>query len=424
MKFPTKSTPANRLNRSFTYALLSSGPYNPSQFHTQHSLLKLLFEPERAREWLSRKETGTTLSPPVDWKLFLERAHQEGVAPILHWQITKHALKEEIPDKIRGILAEDYLRQLKANLTIIGELRKILGSFRQAGLSCILLKGMDLAERIYPSLAMRGMSDVDLLIKKEDLVTVDGLMSAEGYQSIDSSAAESLKNPIGYLASLDYRKEHSSLNLHLHWHTINSSVPAQAVVEWLDVNRLWEKAVPVEVADSQALALCPEHSIIYLCEHALRVGHSFDRLILVCDIFFSIKACEGSLRWDFLVEESRRFHLDCWLYISLVIVNAYSRLMLPEEVLAELKPAKLSLGERIFLDLQLQNRRSRGSSYLLYLAMNRGLGKKLRFIARTLFPPAQILMQRQYGKKTRPRVAYYLSHLWEAVYYFYRLIGR
>ena len=70
-------------------------------------------------------------------------------------------------------------------------------------------------------------------------------------------------------------------------------------VEQVDINRLWEKAIPTSVADSHALTLRPEHVLIYLCEHALRVGHSFDRLILICDIFFSIKAFADGHRLGF-----------------------------------------------------------------------------------------------------------------------------
>jgi hypothetical protein len=297
---------------------------------------------------------------------------------------------------------------------LIGELRKVLATLQEAGIPCIVLKGIALAERVYPNIAMRGMSDVDILVKKDDLFRVDDYLSSLGYISRDSTVAKAIHNPIGYLASLEYRKDAKSpLNLHVHWHTVNTSVPATMFVERIDINRLWENSAMIAVADSHALMLRPEHLIIYLCEHALRVGHSFDRLILVCDIFFTIKAFENIIDWNFVSEESRRFGLSRFVYYGLSIVKHYTSLGIPDECIAKLKPSDMSWGEKFFLSLQLNNRRIRGSSYFVYLAMNRERSDKIRFIARTFFPPRQILLQRRYGKDSDSAKSYYLSRVRE-----------
>jgi hypothetical protein len=257
------------------------------------------------------------------------------------------------------------------------------------------------------------MSDVDILVKKEDLFTVDKHLSSHGYTSADSTVTKAIHNPVGYLASLDYRKNASPLNLHVHWHTVNTSVPATMFVEQIDINRLWEHSTVTAVADSRARMLRPEHLIIYLCEHALRVGHSFDRLILICDIFFAIKAFEKVIDWDFIVEESRRFNLSRFIYYSLSIVKHYTSLDIADRCIAKLRPPDISLGEKLFLRLQLNNRRISGSSYFIYLAMNRGLSDKAGFIARTFFPPPQILLQRQYRKGAEFTYSFYLSRIRE-----------
>jgi hypothetical protein len=297
---------------------------------------------------------------------------------------------------------------------IIGELREVLATLQEAAIPCIVLKGIALAERVYPNLAMRGMSDVDLMVRKEDLFRVDDRLSSLGYLSRDSSVAKAILNPAGYLASMEYRKnDPSPLNLHLHWHPVNTSVPATMFAEQIDLNQLWEKAAMTQVADSQALMLCPEHMIIYLSEHALRIGHSFDRLILVCDIFFAIRAFENSLDWDFIVAESRRFNLSRFVYHSLSIVEHYTALGIPDDCIAKLKPPDISWGEKFFLSLQRDNRRISGSSYFVYLAMNRGVSEKIRFITRTFFPPPQILLQRRHGEGAEFSNSLYLLRIGE-----------
>ena len=390
-------------------------------------LLHLLFEPEKAKLFLSVRKIDT--KPPEndpDWTCLVEKSRQEGVSGVLFHNITKHHLEDLVPgDSYRG-LSNDYYTNLKRNLSIIGTLREVLAAFQKADIPCIVLKGISLAEHLYPNIAMRGMSDVDVLVRKEDLFKADDCLSRLGYTSRDSSAAKAVNNPAGYLASLEYRKNDASpLNLHLHWHTVNTSVPSTMFINDIDLDRLWESAEPIYIADGQALMLRPEHLIIYLCEHALRVGHSFDRLILICDIFFALKTLESTIDWSFLVKESRRFNLSRFVYFGLSIVKHYTSLAHPAgEYLDQLKPPSISVGERFFLSLQLNNRRIRGSSYFIYLAMNRRLIDKIRFINQTFFPPREILFQRRPGKTPPSSILRYFSRIREVFSYFIRSFAR
>jgi hypothetical protein len=385
---------------------------------------KLLFEPEQAKSFLVNEE-GAEAHPggAPDWPALSGRAEREGVSAVLFHNIKKYGLDELLPADTCRNLSEHYYTNLKRNLRIIGALREVLASLNEAGIPSLVLKGIALAECIYPDVAMRGMSDVDLLVRKSDLFRVDDRLSSLGYAAQDSSAARAVHNPAGYLASLEYlRQGPSSLNLHVHWHPVNSSVPAAVFAERIDVDGLWEQAVTVTVADSRSLMLRPEHQIIYLCEHALRIGHSFDRLILVCDIHYTLKAFEHALDWDFVIEESRRFNLSRFVYHGLSIVKHHAPQAIPDACIAKLRPPGISRGEKYFLRLQLTSRRIRGSSYFIYLAMHRGLFAKIRFIIRTFFPPVPILLQRRHRREDEHPVSLYLgrigeifSHAWKGL---------
>jgi len=358
----------------------------------------------------------------LDWPRLRDTARREGVAALLFSNIRKHRLEDLVPEPIRRDLSDHYHDNLRRNMAIIGGLRPVLAAFRNSGIPCIVLKGIALAECVYPDIAVRGMSDVDLLIRKDDLLEADRLLLSLGYDSCDSSAAEAARNPVGYLASVEYREAKSPFSLHLHWHPVNTSVPATLIAERIDLKRLWGHAVKARVADESVLILRPEHLVIYLCEHALRVGHSFDRLILICDLFFAIRAFGKAIDWDFVVEESRRFNLSRFVYHGLSVVRRYAPLGLPDGFMAQVRPTDLSLGERLFLHLQFRNRRVRGSSYLVHLAVNRGLPAKAAFVFRTFFPPKRIMLQRRYLKDVEfskmmylSRIGEVLSHLWRGM---------
>jgi hypothetical protein len=384
-------------------------------------ILTLLFEPEKAKAVLMNEEETTVSNYNPDWTSLMQVARQEGVSGVLFYNITKHHLNFLIPqDSYRG-LSNLYYTNLKRNMYILDELRGVLATFQEVNIHCIILKGIALAEHVYPNIAMRGMSDVDILVKKEDLFSVDNCFSFLGYTCRDSSVKEAFHNPEGYLASLEYRKnDKSSLSLHVHWHTVNTSVPATSFVKQVDINRIWEKSVMTSVADLQARILCPEHLIIYLCEHALRVGHSFDRMILVCDIFFTIKTYDNLIDWIFVAEESDRFNLSRFVYYSLSLVQHFTSLDIPNHCISKLKPSNMSWGEKFFFYLQIKNRRIRGSSYFVYLAMNRSLFDKIRFIIRTFFPPAQILNQRKVARGSEFTRSDYIIRVWEVFSHIFR----
>lgn len=367
-------------------------------------ILKLLFAPEKVKAIPSRKGCGTEADEKnPDWVVLLEKARREGVSAVIFHNLRRQGLANRIPTEILSALSEDYHANLKRNLSIIGALRGLLAAFQKSTVSCIVLKGIYLAECIYPNIAMRGMSDVDLLVRKEDLRKADACLTSFGYAPRDSTVASAMHNPVGYLASLEYRKDPPSpLNLHLHWHLVNTSVPATAFIRGIDLDWIWEKAACISLADSQAWILCPEHLILYLCEHALRVGHSFDRLILICDLFYTVKTFEDTIDWSGLVEESRRTGLSRFAYHGLSIAKVYTGLDIPETFLKKLKPLNLSWSERLFFQLQHRNRRIRGNSYFIYLALNRGLFAKAGFLFRTFFPPRQIFRQRRQVQHSEP----------------------
>lgn len=388
-------------------------------------LCALLFEPERARALLRADSGEEARGAACDWAALVERAGQEGVSAVLYHRLKEQRLESLVPQPLFASLSEIYHANLRRNLLIVGGLRRVLEALQAAGIPCIALKGVALAERIYPNVALRGMGDVDLLIRKEDFLEADGVLASIDFFPQDGIAAQALRNPAGYLASLEYRPAPSSpWTLHLHWHPVNTSVPATVFIGGIDLDRIWERSETVDIADSRARVLSPEHLILYLCEHALRAGHSFDRLILICDLFFAIKAHEGRFAWDGLVEESRRIGLSRFAYHGLTIVHHVTGLPIPGACLAQLAPPDLTRGERLFLRLQFSGRRIRGSSCLIYLALNRGLPAKIGFIARTLFPPRPILLQRRQaqqddsstssGPAYRARVREVLGHLLHA----------
>jgi hypothetical protein len=353
-----------------------------------------------------------------------------GVAGVLFYYLQKAGLQKLTPEDVYEALHDRFHFQIGRNMACAAAAKIVFRLLHTAGIPFLVLKGIALAENVYPHFAMRITSDLDILIHKDDLIRADLALTQAGYQAQDSTPQQALLNPPGYLASLEYHKPGIAFAyVHLHWHLVNTSTPAIAFISKVDMERIWEKSVIAKVAATEVRLLCPEHLIVYLCEHALRVGHSFDRLILICDILYAVKTYEAQLDWDAVAAEAKALGLLNFVYLGLKIVQLHGgQDFLSNEILKILAPPSLSWMERLFLSLQENHYRMRGSSYFVYLALNKGPVNKVRLILRTIFPPRLILAQRarcklhaQTNTLSFQRIREIMSHLNKLLKLFHRI---
>ena len=73
------------------------------------------------------------------------------------------ALKTELPAAVREHLKASYYATAARNTLLFRELSRILAALAEAEIPVILLKGVDLAQTLYPDPALRLMGDLDLL---------------------------------------------------------------------------------------------------------------------------------------------------------------------------------------------------------------------------------------------------------------------
>jgi hypothetical protein len=342
-----------------------------------------------------------------------------GIAGVLFYHLRKAGLNQLAPTGVYESLLDRFHFQMRRNMACAAAAKIVFQLLQRAAIPFLVLKGIALAEHIYPHFAMRTTSDLDILIHKDDLLRADIVLTQAGYQVIDSTPHQALRNPPGYLASLEYHKPGTPFAyVHLHWHLVNTSTPATAFINKIDMERVWEKSVVAKLAATEVRLLCPDHLLIYLCEHALRVGHSFDRLILVCDIFYTVKTYEADFDWDRVATEAKALGLQNFTYLGLKIVRHYGgQVFLSNDIFKKLALPNLSWTERLFLTLQKNHCRLRGTSYLVYIALSAGLINKVRLILRTFFPPRLLLIQRRRCKLPEQTNTLYTERISEIISY-------
>ena len=348
----------------------------------------------------------------LDWDSFLKKARENGISAVVYSKLNK--IKKDclhIHSFVFEELKKIYYMNATQNSLIFEELEKVLDTFRKAGIQVIVLKGAALAEKIYGNLALRPMTDVDLLVKKENLFSLDDQMKILGYRPSDVSIND-IDFSSTYLTTLDYRSASSnSPSFHIHWHFVNSSVPNESYIRNIKIEDIWRDAEKTRIADVETLVMVPHHLLIHLSEHALRVTHSLSKLGLLYDISESVNSYKERLDWERLIKDSLKFDLSQMVYINLYFASRFLETKIPEYVLLRLRPKRLSLGEKIFMNFVSKNKRFSGLSYLVHLSMNKGLYKKMNFLGRTLFPPPQIMAQRNYIPQSKLSYIHYIQRI-------------
>ena len=307
-------------------------------------------------------------------------------------------MREPGPDR----LIEAYSQVASANRKKFDKLQVILTRFRSHGVDCILLKGADLIPRLYGVMAVRPMSDVDLLVHDQDLLAIDRILTGAGYRpQIDGNPA--YQDPGGGLL-LD----------------ISSKI-------WYldDPEPIWRRAVTKDRDGVAAKGMSTNELVIYLTAYAVVhrgwLSPSFSQ-----DLALLIE--KERVDWDFVVDEASRRHLKIPLYRGLSFVAMRDAgVPIPDHVLRSLAPATVSekLGNLLLRKL-VTDQVVVDLGHLLLFLTQPGL-KKWRWLKAVFFPSTAFLTYR-YGHrwKTHPlltRLCRPFSLLFQAARLFTR-IGR
>lgn len=334
-------------------------------------------------------ETSITPAASIDLPRTLKIARENGVSQKLYTIIKKTGTHP-----LFSLLREDYLTTAGRNTLIYTEFKRVIEGFIERHIDVMAMKGIVLAELVYQDIGVRAMSDVDLLIRKQDIQKTDDLLDKLGYSAVDPSPFDSLGNDDNYLATRDYRsKKPSHPSFHVHWHIVNSSVPAPYAAK-INIAKIWEDALPVNIAGVNVLSMSPHHFLLHLCEHAMRVTHSASQLVYLMDIAALISKYAGVLDWQKVIDACREWGLERFAYNILTLCRLNIGVGAPEWVLKGLKSYRRTIGEKLFLTITARGNGFSGLSYPVHWAMNKGVAQKVSFVFRTLFPPAWVLAKK------------------------------
>ena len=267
----------------------------------------------------------------LDWDRRLEAAEAESLAPALAF-VWKSAPPGRMPPAVRERLQRHLVEGTARHLALSGELGRLLKSFEREPVTVIPLKGPVLAETLYPHPALRPCSDLDLLIRREDLERVDALLQRLGYRRV--ADAHSFRFDVAYDHATVYETA-SGVRVDLHWALL--SEPRYSWDE-REAETVWDRAVPVRVAGEEALGLCPEDLVLYLSVH-LAVHHSLAGLLWCYDLFLILERWSTTLDWQAVSARAARWRVRAAVYFALREVERLFGARAPVTLMRDLRPS-------------------------------------------------------------------------------------
>lgn len=208
--------------------------------------------------------------------------------------------------------------------------RDILSQGTAQGIEMLPLKGMDLLLRAYPTLGRRPMVDIDLLVRRRDIVPLAAFLRSLGFQ--ERHARESL-NASFLEEALTFDSADRTISLDVIWNF------------WYgpDIEPVWRRAVTRRTPLGALQMLHPEDDLLYLVAYVVaHRGYFSDVFIQDLEVFLEKEA--GEINWDRWIAQVKSRHLAEAVCHGLSYARSQGVTAIPENVIRALAPR--GIGER------------------------------------------------------------------------------
>ena len=273
-------------------------------------------------------EREATEGRKLDWTGILELAGRQKLEPLLYHQLIRRVDKDRFPPSVIEHLRHAYYLGADRNIRRYHRLQPLLARLRDKDIPVIALKGACLAESVYPNIALRPMSDVDLLIPKHELAKARSVMVEAGCVHQPDADIDRLCRISHQLSVFIVREPAdrtksdrrsadpiNSFSLELHWTIETPTGPFT-----IPVAGLWNRSRPTQVAGVEVLSLSPEDLLLHVCLHAGYHHGLGAGLLPCCDMAFIIERYRAELDWPEVVR--RACEWGAARYVGLVLVLA------------------------------------------------------------------------------------------------------
>jgi hypothetical protein len=253
----------------------------------------------------------------IDWKKLSDSAYEIGLYPILYIHLRDIPNRHSIPKELMKMIKKAYHDTTAINMFFYHELQRIIDACHAREIEVILLKGAVLAKIVYEDIGLRSMSDLDILIKREDVVHMKEIMSNLDYVSVMDKQEDHRHEKHFHLPQYKHREKNIVVEIHLN---ITEKSICISTEEW------WHRAQSSVFFGSKAIIPSPEDMVIHLCLHLYNHGYRHNMLLRgLCDINETLRHYKNEIDTNLLQGMVNDLKIDKHVYSILYLIKTCYR---------------------------------------------------------------------------------------------------
>ena len=306
---------------------------------------------------------------------FWYHARMEGVSALLWHRLTVDGVT--LPQAVVETMADTLREQAIERSQMRRAAAQVLQALADDGVRVVVLRGLALAEYLYPRVDLRVQSDLDLLVKRDAMARALQRLRGLGFTPINDWQPHLLGR--------------GSVLIDLH----DEPLGADRIRSWrlltpLDGDTFFAHAVPSTIAGSPAWLVTDRLQLPWLCFHALK--HSFERMVWLWDIALLADRISREDGWEPVVTQIEALGLARPCYFSLRYAAARLGAAVPDRVLAVLRPA-MDWRERALLRRHLDHEQIPFLAERIFARMIPSLPDRIGFWRETVVPRREVREQ-------------------------------
>ncbi len=276
------------------------------------------------------------LVQPIDWPRLSELAALHGVVGLVRHNLAALAAASRLPEPSWRAMEQAAAQIAFDGMVHLRQLAGVVDALRSAGIEPLLLKGYALAELVYPDPVTRPSHDLDVLVRRDQVLPACQALAQIGCTLPDQATMDvQLANAYDLPVVLPLMAGLATV-LELHWNL------APRGLFNLDLDLWRARAEVFDLAGQPALRFSPEDMLLHLALHMRK--HRYVGLRWLCDVAELLRRFAGPeaprpLDWEYVIGAARAAGLTVLLYTCLVLARRLLDAPVAPDLLVRLKPA-------------------------------------------------------------------------------------
>ncbi len=264
------------------------------------------------------------------WQQLYKRAERHGLSSLIYWSLLNDV--SSVPEQIFLKFKQSYLTTLGRNRIFLSELERVVSLLGSQSIQIVLFKGAVFVHSLYEDIGLRPMSDLDILVHKQDIPKAVTMLKEKGYEEPTLLQTEMMKKDVTHDVHLR-QSEPPHVDIEVHWLLGGGEKYRQKVdMEWF-----WNRIVPLEKWGQNVFTLSPTAHLLYLCGHlGYQHGLASIGLLWLVDVARFLNQYSTEIRWDEFVEGAKHLSWSAAAYYTFGQVKRAFDCAPPDEVLERL----------------------------------------------------------------------------------------